>query len=112
MHAEGILLLVVGDDQRIADTGKETDLVVDGPGIGLEGAGLPSLGFAKESSDQAVEHIDGLVGQAGGEVETYGDQRRVPTLPFVVSDVLHRASAELWGKLGDDGLSEAAYRGW
>jgi hypothetical protein len=47
-----------------------------------------------------IEHIDGLVGQAGDEVQADGDQRRVPALPFVAGDVLHGASASLANKPG------------
>ena len=96
---ESIPLLVVSSDQGITDAGKETDLVVDGSGIGLEGADLPSFGLAKEGADQAVEHIDGLVGLVGGEVQANGDQRRVPALPLMVGDMLDRAAASLTNKL-------------
>ena len=68
-RVEGVLLVVAGRDQRGADAGVETDLLVDGAGIGLEGAGMPPLGLAEHRADQPVEQIDGLVGQAGGEIQ-------------------------------------------
>jgi hypothetical protein len=35
----------------------------------LEGAGMPPLGLAENGADQPVEQVDGLIGQAGGEVQ-------------------------------------------
>ena len=99
-RVKGVLLVVAGGDQRGADARVKTDFLVDGAGIGLEGAGMAPLGFAEHRADQAVEQIDGLVRQAGGEVEGDGDQRRMPALPLVAGDMLHRGAASLAGKLG------------
>ena len=60
---------------------------------------MPSLGLAEHRADQPVEQIDGLVGQAGGEVERDGDQRRVPALPLITGDMLDRGAAGLAGEL-------------
>ena len=57
----------MGGDQRGADACIETHLLVDGAGVGLEGAGVPSFGLTEHRADQAVEQVDGLIGQAGGE---------------------------------------------
>jgi hypothetical protein len=65
--------------------------------ISLEGAGLAALGFAQHRANQAVEQIDGLISQAGGKIHADGDERRMPTLPLVTSDVLHRGTARLAG---------------
>ena len=54
----GILLVVTGGDQRSADARVETDFLVDGPCIRLEGAGMPPLGFAEHGADQPVEQVD------------------------------------------------------
>ena len=89
----------MGGDQRGTDTRVETDFLVDGPGVGLECAGMPTLGFAEHCADQAVKQVDGLIGQAGGEVEADGDQCRMAALPLVTRDMLHRGAASLAGEL-------------
>ena len=48
---EGVLLGLTGGDQRGADAGIKPHLVVDGPGIGLKGAGLPALRLAEHAAD-------------------------------------------------------------
>ena len=98
-RAVGVLLAIAGGDQRGADAGIEADLFIDRSRIGLEGAGVPSLGLAEHRADQPVEQVDGLVGQAGGDVERGGDQRRVPALPLITGDVLDRGAARLARKL-------------
>jgi len=98
-RAIGILLVIAGRDERGADAGIEADLLVDRPRIGLEGAGVPSLGLAEHRADQPVEQVDGLVGQAGSDVERGGDQCRVPTLPLITGDMLHRGALGLAGQL-------------
>ncbi len=67
-RAKGIQVVLAGGDQRSADARIKTDLLVDGPGIGLEGAGMATLGLAKHRANQAVKQVDRLVSQAGGEV--------------------------------------------
>jgi hypothetical protein len=59
----------MGRDQGCTHARIEADFLVDGPGIGLEGAGLSTLGFTEYRADQTIEKIDGLVGQAGGQVQ-------------------------------------------
>ena len=93
-------VVLAGGDQRGADARIKTDFLVDGPGIGLEGAGMPTLGLAEHRADQAVKQVDRLVSQAGGEVQADGDQRRVPALPLVTGDMLDGGAASLASKLG------------
>jgi hypothetical protein len=50
-RTEGIQVVLAGGDQRSADARIKTDLLVDGTGIGLEGAGMPTLGLAKHGAD-------------------------------------------------------------
>ena len=99
-RTEGIQVVLAGGDQRSTDARIKTDLLVDGPGIGLEGAGMPALGLAKHGADQAVKQVDRLVSQAGGKVQADGDQRRVPALPLVTGDMLHGGAASLASKQG------------
>ena len=108
----GILLVVTGGDQRSADARVETDFLIDGPSIGLEGAGMPPLGLAEHGADQPVEQIDGLVGQAGGEVQADRHQRRVPSLPFIVGDMLDRGAAGLAGELCQARLMDEMSTAW
>ncbi len=61
---------------------------------------LPLVGFAEHCPDQPVEQIDGLVRQAGGEIEGDGDQRGMPALALVAYDMLHRGAARFAGELG------------
>jgi hypothetical protein len=72
-RVKGVLLVVARRDQSGTDTGVEMDLLVDGAAIGLEGAGMPLVGFTEHRPDQSVEQIDCLVRQAGGEIEGDGD---------------------------------------
>ena len=60
---------------------------------------MPSLGLAEHRADQTVEKVDGLVGQAGGDVERGGDQRRMPALSLIAGDMLDRGAASLAGEL-------------
>jgi hypothetical protein len=60
-------------DQSGTDTGVETDLLVDGAAVGLEGTGMPLVGFTEHRPDQSVEQVDCLVRQAGGEIEGNSD---------------------------------------
>jgi hypothetical protein len=60
---------------------------------------MPPLGFAEQGADQAVKQIDGLVGQAGGEVHTDRHQCRVAALAFIISDMLNRGAAGLTRQL-------------
>ena len=85
---KGVLLALSGGDHRPANPGIEADFVIDGAGVGLEGASLPALGTAEHAADKRVEQADGLVGQAGVEIQRDGNQRRVPALPLVVGDML------------------------
>ena len=66
---------------------------------GLEGACLPTLRLAKHRADQAVEQIDGLIGQAGGQLDAGSDQCRVPSLTLISGDMLRRHAASLAGEL-------------
>jgi hypothetical protein len=61
---------------------------------------MPPLGFAKQGADQPVEQIDGLVGQAGGQIHTDRHQCRVPAPAFIVGDVLYRGAAGFTRKGG------------
>ena len=99
-RVKGVLLVVAGRDQSGTDTGVETDLLVDGAAVGLEGAGMPLVGFAEHCPDQPVEQIDGLVRQAGGEIEGDGDQGGMPALALVACDMLDRGAARFAGELG------------
>ena len=60
---------------------------------------MPPLGLAEHGADQPVEQVDGLIGQAGGEVQADRHQRRVPSLPFIVGDMLDRSATRLAGEL-------------
>jgi hypothetical protein len=97
---EGVPLVIVGVNQGGTDLGVETHLVVDGASVGLEGPGMPALGLAKHRPDQPVEEIDGLVGQAGAEIQRDGHQSGVAALPLQAGEMLHRGSAGLAGQLG------------
>src|SRR5208283_4327516 len=92
--------VLAGGDQRSTDARVKTDFLVDGPGIGLERAGMATLGLAKHGADQAVEQVDRLVSQAGGEVQADRHQRRVAALPLVAGDMLHGGAASLASKQG------------
>src|SRR6516162_3876914 len=72
-RVKGVLLVVAGRDQSGADAGVKADLFVDGAAIGLEGAGMPLVGFTEHRPDQSVEQVDCRVRQAGGEIEGDGD---------------------------------------
>ena len=98
--AEGIEVVLAGGDQRSADARIKTDFLVDGPGVGLEGAGMPTLGLAKHGADQAVKQVDRLVSQTGADVQADGDERRMPALPLVTGDMLHGGAASLASKPG------------
>jgi hypothetical protein len=56
---------------------------------------MPALGLAEHRADQAVEQVDGLVGQAGAEIQGGGDQCRLPTLPLIACNMLDRGAARL-----------------
>ena len=103
-RVKGVLLARAGGDQGRADTGIEAHFVVDGAGIGLEGTGLPPLGFAEHRADPAIEQSDGLVDQACGQVQRRGHQRRVPPLPLIARDMLDGGAASLAGELREVGL--------
>jgi hypothetical protein len=77
----------------------------------MEGAIMPPLGFAEHGADQPVEQIDGLIGQAGGEVKADCHQRRVPSLPCIVGDMLDRGAARLAGELCQARLDEMSSAG-
>jgi hypothetical protein len=96
---KGILLVVARRDQSGPDTGIETDLLVDGAAIGLEGAGMPLVGFAEHRPDQPVEQVDCLVRQAGREIEGDGDQGCMPPTALVARDMLYRGAAGFAGEL-------------
>ena len=70
----------------------EANLLVDGAAIGLEGAGMSFIGFAEHHPDQPVKQIDGLVRQAGSEIEGDGYQGGMPTLALVARDMLRRGA--------------------
>jgi len=94
-----IPLIIAAGDQRGANAREETNFVIDCSGIGLKGAGVPLLGFAEHDADQPVKQIDGLVGEAGGEVHADRYQCRVPALPFIVGDMLDRGAASFTREL-------------
>jgi branched-subunit amino acid ABC-type transport system permease component len=50
-RVKGVLLVVARRDQSGTDTGVETDLLVEGAAVGLEGAGMPLVGFAEHCPD-------------------------------------------------------------
>ena len=99
-RVKSILLVVARRDQSGAEARVETHLLVDGAAIGLEGAGMPLVGFAEHRPDQPVEQINGLVRQAGGEIEGGGDQGGTPALALVARDMLHRGAAGFTDELG------------
>src|SRR6185437_11167597 len=103
-RVKGVLLVVARRNQSGADAGVKADLLVDGAAIGLEGAGMPLVGFAEHRPDQPVEQIDCLIRQAGGEIEGDGDQVGMPALALVTRDMLHRGAARFPGELGKAGL--------
>ena len=60
---------------------------------------MPAVGAAEHRADQPVEEVDRLIGQARSDVQRRGDQRRVPALPLVTVDMLHRGAPGLAGEL-------------
>jgi hypothetical protein len=98
-RAIGVLLAVARGYQRGADARVETDLLVDRPRIGLEGAGVAAVGAAEHCADQPVEQVDRLIGQARRDVQRRGNQRRMPALPLVTGDMLHRGTPGLTSEL-------------
>ena len=94
-----ILLLLAGGDHGSTHAGVEANLLVDRTCIGLKRARLPPLRAAKHRADEAVEHVDGMISQAGGKLDAGGDQCRVPALALVAGDMLHRHPASLAGEL-------------
>ena len=103
-RVKGVLLVVARGDQSGADAGVETNLLVDGAAVGLEGAGMSLVGFAEHHPDQPVEQIDGLVRQAGSEIEGDGNQGGVPPLALIARDMLRRGAAGFTGELSKAGL--------
>jgi len=91
----GVLLAITSGDQGSTNASIETDLLVDRPSIRLEGTGVPPFGLAEHCADQPVKQLDGLVGQVGGNVERGGDECRVPTLPLITGNMLHRGAPDL-----------------
>ena len=73
---------------------------------------MASLGFPEHCADQAVEQIDGLIGQTGGEVERDGDQGRMAPLTLMIRDMLRRGAAGLASELGKAGLMHAMSARW
>jgi hypothetical protein len=104
---EGVLPALARGNQRGADAGVETDLLVNGTAIGLEGPGMPVLGLAEHGSDEPVEQIDSLIRQDGAQIERHGYQGRMTALTFVSSDMLCRGASGLAGKLGKARLGYA-----
>ncbi len=102
----------MGGDQRGADARVETNLFIDGFCITLEGAGVSSLGLAKHRADQAIKHIDGPIGQTGGNVQTNGDQRCVSPAAFVTSDMLGGGAPGFARKLGEPRLMDQVATAW
>jgi hypothetical protein len=94
-----VLLLGLGSNQCSSDARVKANLLVDGSGIRLEGASMPPFGLAEDPADQAVEKIDGLIGQAGAEIQGDGNQRRMPALPLETGDMLNRGFVSLVRKL-------------
>ena len=66
---EGVATGIARLNQRIAQSGEEPDLVVDGAGIGLQRFGGAALCPAEEPTDQSVEHANGLVGEASNRFQ-------------------------------------------
>ncbi len=102
----------MGGDQGGADARVETNLFIDGFCIPLEGAGVSSLGLAKHRADQAIKHIDGPIGQTGGNVQTNGDQRCVSPAAFVTSDMLGGGAPGFARKLGEPRLMDQVATAW
>ena len=102
----------MGGDQGSADARVETNLLIDGSGVTLEGAGVSPLGLAKHRADQTIKHIDGLVGQTGGNVQTDGDQRRMPPAAFVVGDMLDGGAPGFARELGETRLMDQVATAW
>ena len=102
----------MGSDQGGADARVETNLFIDGFCVPLEGAGMSSLGLAKHRADQAIKHIDGPIGQTGGNVQTNGDQRRVSPAAFVASDMLGGGASGFARKLGEPRLMDQVATAW
>jgi hypothetical protein len=80
---------ITSGDQRSTNASIKPDLLVDRPGIRLEGTAVPPFGLAEHRADQPVKQLDGLVGQVGGNVERGGGECRVPTLPLITGNMLH-----------------------
>ena len=110
--AEGVLLGLMGGDQGRADARVETNLFIDGFGVTLKGAGVSPLGLAKHRADQTIKHIDGLIGQTGGNVQTNGDQRCVSPAAFVTSDMLGGGAPGFARKLGETRLMDQVATTW
>ena len=104
---KGVLLGLARCNEGGANTCIEANLLVDRAAVSLKGTSMPALGLAEHCPDQAVEQIDGLVRQAGDQVEGNGDQSRVAALSFVFGDMLRRGTTRLAGKLGKASLMHA-----
>jgi hypothetical protein len=72
----------------------------------LKGASLPSFGAPEHPTDQTLEQVDRLIRQVGGEVETDGEQCRVPALAFVAGKVLDRDTPGFTNELRHAGLMD------
>ena len=68
---------------------------------------MPPLGLAKHRPDEPIEQIDGLVRQAGDQIEGNSDQGGMAALTLVAGDVLRRGTARLADELGKTGLMHA-----
>ena len=68
---------------------------------------MPPLGLAKHRPDEPIKQIDGLVRQAGDQVEGNSDQGGMAALTLVAGDMLRRGTARLADELGKAGLMHA-----
>ena len=73
---------------------------------------MSSLGLAKHRADQAIKHIDGPIGQTGGNVQTNGDQRCVSPAALVASDMLGGGAPGFARKLGEPRLMDQVATAW
>ena len=99
-----VLAGLLGLDQRGAELGEQTHLVVDCPRVAQHGAILLHLRAAEHAAHGAVEQGDALVGQARGRVQHGGDQGRASTKwgqrPQVLGGVAAALARELAQALG------------
>jgi hypothetical protein len=96
---EWIAPVITRSDQGCSDPGIEPDLFVDRPSIGLKISGVPAFRLAEHRPDQPIEQINGMIGEAGRQIEGNRREGGVAAPALVTGDMLHRHAACLTGNL-------------